>query len=662
MGQTMKTLTIASSLVVALLCGPSATFAQQVDLSTAGLEDLMKIEVTSVSKKEEQLFRAPSAIYVLTRLEVRRSGAMSLPDLLRLVPGLSVAQIDSSEWAVTSRGFNNLRANKLLVLIDGQSVDNPIFSGVYWDSLTLLLEDIDRIEVIRGPGATVWGANAMNGVINIISREASDTQGVYMTSGGGSLEHGFGSLRYGGRLGTKSYYRIFGRYSDHGQTNTAGSTSKAGDQWRMAQAGFRADLKLSPADSLLLSGNVSSAAIGEISVDPMAVNVNELTSATTDATTRSAVGSWTHKRSSQSSMTLTASFNEGQRQNSRLTDLYNTGDIDFQHRFSPARRHDVVWGVGQRFWTDREGGAFMMSFSPNHGRGSLTNAFIQDEMTLGPRLNLTMGSKLEHDTVSGFNLQPNVRISWTPTNTQNIWAAVSRAVRTPSLVDLNIRVNNATFQGPNSLPTVLSSLGNPGFRPEREIAYEVGYRTMLPSGIQIDTTAFHSVYRDLRRDTPFTFVETEPAPPHLVLANRFENDARATTSGVETAARWTVSPSWRLDAAYSWFSADFGANKAGTQINAASPAHQWRFGSEDNLPWSLRLDLNVFRVGSLAAFSVPAYTRVDARLIHQFSPKVFLGIVGQNLLDPRHREFGTADGAIAREIPRSGYLRLTWQF
>jgi iron complex outermembrane receptor protein len=642
----MKTLTVASSLVAALLCGPSATFAQQVDLSTAGLEDLMKIEVTSVSKKEEQLFRAPSAIYVLTRSDIRRSGATSIPDLLRLVPGLSVAQIDSSQWAVTSRGFNNLRANKLLVLIDGQRVDNPIFSGVYWDSLTLLLEDIDRIEVIRGPGATVWGANAMNGVINIISRVASDTQGGYVTSGGGSLERGFGSVRYGGRLGTKSYYRIYGRYSDHGQTNTAGSSIKAGDPWRMAQGGFRADLKLSPADTLLLSGNGSNAAIGH-SVEPMVVNVNELTSATTDATTRSALGSWTHERSSRSSMTLTASFNEGQRQNSRLTEQYDTGDIDFQHRFSPARRHDVVWGVGQRFWTDREQGAFMVSFWPNHGRGSLTNAFIQDEMTLGPRLDLIVGSKLEHDTVSGFNLQPNVRISRTLTSTQNIWAAVSRAVRTPSLVDLNIRVNNAAFQGPNDLPTVLSSLGNPAFRPERETAYEVGYRTMLRSGIQIDATAFHSVYRDLRRDTPFMFVGTGP---------------RATTSGVETAAHWNVLPSWRLDAAYSWFGADFGANNAGTQKNAASPAQQWRLASGHSFPWSLRFDLNMFRVGSLAAFSVPAYTRVDARLYHMFSPKLSLGIVGQNLLNPRHQEFGTADGTTAREIPRSAHLRLTWQF
>jgi iron complex outermembrane receptor protein len=659
----MKTLTIASPLVVAaLLCGPSATFAQQVDLSTAGLEDLMKVEVTSVSKKEEQLFRAPSAIYVLTRSDIRRSGAMSIPDLLRLVPGLSVAQIDSSEWAVTSRGFNNLLSNKLLVLVDGRSVYNPVFSGVYWDIQTLPLEDIDRIEVIRGPGATVWGANAVNGVINIISRETSDTQGGYVTSGGGSLEQGFGSLRYGGRLGTKSYYRVYGRYSDHGQTKTAGSSSNAGDRWRLAQGGFRADLKLSPADSLLLSGNVSSATIGQISVQPIAVNSNELTSVPTNAIARSAVSSWTHKRSPRSSMTLTASFSEGRRQSSWLTAQYSTGDIDFQHRFSPARRHDLVWGVGQRFWTDREDGTFMVSFTPNHDRGFLTNAFIQDEMTIGPRLNLTVGSKLEHDSVSGFNLQPNARLSWTPTSAQNIWAAVSRAVRAPSRVDLNIRVNYATFQGPSDLPIVLSTFGNPAFRPEHETAYEVGYRTVLPSRIQVDTTAFYSIYHDLRRNVPFTFVETAPGPPHLVVASRFENDARATTSGVETAARWTLLPSWRLDAAYSWFTADFGANDAGNQKNAASPAHQWRFASGNNLPWSLRFDLNVFRVGSLAAFSIPAYTRVDERLYHQFSPQLSLGIVGQNLLDARHQEFGTTVGAIAREIPRSAYLRLTWQF
>jgi iron complex outermembrane receptor protein len=644
----MKTLTIASSLVIALLCIPSATFAQQVDLNNAGLEDLMKIEVTSVSKKEEQLFRAPSAIYVLTRSEIRRSGAMNIPDLLRLVPGLSVAQIDSSEWAVTSRGFNNLRANKLLVLVDGRIMSSPIFSGVNWDSQPLLLEDIDRIEVIRGPGATVWGANAVNGVINIISREASDTQGGYVTSGGGSLERGFGTLRYGGRLGTKSYYRFYGRYSDHGQTNVAGSTSKAGDQWHMAQGGFRADLKLTTADTLLLSGNVSSAAIRQTSVESLGANVNELTSATTDAVQRSAVGSWTHKRSSRSSMMLTLSFNESRRTLPRLTEAYDIGDIDFQHRFAPAPHHDVVWGVGQRFWTAREDGASMASFSLNHERGSLTNAFIQDEMTLGPRLNLTLGSKLEHDNVSGFNLQPNARLSWTPAKAQNFWAAVSHAVRPPSLIDLNSRVNYATFHGANGLPTVLSSLGNIGFRPERETAYEVGYRTMLRSGVQIDTTAFHSIYSDLRLPPP-------------VMATRSENQS-ATTSGVETAARWKVSPSWDLDATYSWFRADFGPNNAGNQKNATSPAHQWRFASDNTLPWSLQFNLNVFRVGRLAAFSVPAYTRVDTRLYYKFSPKLSLGVVGQNLLEARHREFGTADGATARDIPRSTYLRLTWQF
>ncbi len=361
-------------------------------------------------------------------------------------------------------------------------------------------------------------------------------------------------------------------------------------------------------------------------------------------------------------MSLTASFQQSRRNLQKLGEDYDSVDVDFQHRFGFRKRHDVVWGMGQRVWADREAGTFMVAFTPDHNRGHVTNVFVQDEMTLLRSLGFVVGSKLEHDSVSGFNVQPDARLSWTPGPGHSIWMAISRSKRTPSLLDRNIRVNSAAFQTPQGLPGLVALLGNPAFKPETVVAYETGYRVALPLHIQVDTTGFHSVYRNLRQDVPITFLETDPAPLHVVIGSRIDNGKRAVTTGAEMTARWSALPWWRLDAAYSWFNADFGSDAAGNLPNGSSPAHQWRFSSGTDLPRASRLDLNVYRIGTVEAFGVPAYTRVDARINDVLSPGVFLSITGRNLFDPRHLEFGTAGGATAGEIPRSIYLNLIWQF
>lgn len=654
-----------SLLLLAGILHASALQAQQrsIDLTEVSLEDLMKLEVTSVSKKEERLFRAPSAIYVLTAADIRRSGATSVPEALRLVPGLSVAQIDGSKWAVTARGFNNLRANKLLVLIDGRSIYTPMFSGIYWESLDVSLEDIERIEVIRGPGATMWGANAVNGVINIISRHARDTQGWELAAGGGSQELGSGSLRYGGRLGNQGYFRIGARYFDRAETISIGTGSGAGDQWNLLQGGFRTDVRLTAVDALMVSGSLSEGENGQRFTHLTGVRSKELSETPMRTHGRNLVAWWTHTPSPQSDTSLRVSYQEDRRNLVKSDEKYDVFDVDFQHRFGLGRRQDIVWGLGQRLMFDEVRNGFMVAFTPDHHQGYLTSAFVQNEVAVVPsHLNLTVGSKFEYHDVTGFNSQPNARISWAPVPQQNLWGAVSRAVRTPSRADLGLRVNYAAFEGPSGLPTLLGIVGNPEFGPERALAYEAGYRVAPVSRIQIDAATFYNRYDDLRHETTVSFVESDPAPTHLVVAQRFENRDRVATSGLETLARWTALPGWRIDAGHSWFRARFDDRDGGNPTKTNSPAHQWQLGSRLELPQGWQLDTTIFHVGRIPELGVPPYTRLDVRVRHMLTSGVNLTIAGQNLLDPSHLEFADSEGSTATEVPRSGYVKLTWRF
>jgi iron complex outermembrane receptor protein len=646
-------------LVPAIALGGQNTLA---DLADASLEDLMKIEVTSVSKRKQDLFHAPSAIFVLTSEDIRRSGASNIPELLRLVPGVSVAGINGHQWAISARGFNGPRANKLLVMIDGRSVYSPMFSGVDWDALDLVLEDVERIEVIRGPGSTLWGANAVNGIINILTKHARDTQGGVISAGIGSFERANGMFRYGSRLGSAGHYRAYTKYADR---NHAAPREGAGndDDWNLMQTGFRADIAVGRDDSLMLTANVFKGDISRQTTLLTGVRSRQLSSSPTETQEHSAVVRWARTRSVRSDMSLQASFSDRRRKSSTLDESVKQFDIDFQHHVA-RRGHDVVWGLGNRSTFDSVRNTFMLAFTPDHHRGNLVNVFVQDDITIRPdSLSLTVGSKLEHHDIVGLSFQPSARISWTPARRHAIWGAVSRAVRTPSRGELNMRINAAAFDGANGLPVLVSLLGNPDFTSEHVTAYEVGHRVELPMNVQVDTSAFYGDYRDLRRFTDTTFVEREPAPVHLVLGRRFENGDRTSSAGLEAIARWHPRPLWGLDAGFSWLGTGLAAAaRTGAENAMSSPAHQWHLASRAALPRQVELDATLFGVGAIPLLNVPRYTRLDVRLGRRLMPNLMVSLAGQNLLDSAHLEFVAEESGPPVEIRRRAHISLAWNF
>jgi iron complex outermembrane recepter protein len=656
------------TVTIGLLGVTSGGFAQSVNLDDISLEELLNVEVTSVSKKEEALFRASSAIAVLTSEDLRRSGASSIPDALRLVPGLQVAAVDGNRWAVSARGFNSLYANKLLVLIDGRSIYNATYSGVFWDMQDVPLENIDRIEVIRGPGAALWGANAVNGVINIITKAARLTQGAYVATSAGSLDRGSITARYGGTIGPHSYYRVTTKYLNRGQTVSNGGVPP-NDAWQMGLAQFRLDTKLSATDAIVTSVGFATGDMGQsrqMVTGVMPWDQAPLTEPV-HAKDINARFRWNRTISSASDLSVQASFEDTDRSETLIGTTVTVGSIEFQHHVRTGR-HDIVWGAGQRVTSDRERTTFGFGMTPNRARVALTNLFAQDQIALIPdRLQVTVGSKFEYVSIGdAVHVQPNVRLSYTPTRGQTIWGAVSEAVRTPSRNELAMTYRYAAIPG-EGLPMVLAIVGNPDLRPERVRAFEVGYRIQPTSRVQIDSTAFVNDYYDLQTLANTVFVETDPGPAHLVAGLRYTNGARAHMRGAEVLGRVQALRSWMLEGAVSGLSASFDARRSPEFVapprNVYSPTMQWRLTSRLSLPFQLEADTTLFRVGSIDALlgSLPAYSRLDAR-IGWSSRHWNISLIGQNLASDSHVEFDGIDGLVGSRIPRSATARVTWAF
>jgi iron complex outermembrane receptor protein len=654
------------TLTAALTLSASLAYAQTpTTVADASLEDLLAVEVTSVSKKEESLFRAPSAIAVLTGEDIRRSGATSIPDALRLVPGLHVAAIDGNKWAVTARGFNSHYANKLLVLVDGRSIYNALTSGVHWSMEDVPLDEIERIEVIRGPGAAVWGANAMNGVINIITKPARLTQGGTVSLSAGSVDRGTIAARYGGRFSDESYFRFFTTYKNSGQTLGSGGF-EAADAAQVGHAGLRIDARLSERDSLTASGAFSDGRLGQRQRLLTGVLPPNLLISTrpTDAEDIVGVVRWDRRSTPRSDLSLQATFARASRDETNFVRVENIVDVDFQHHLV-AGRHDLVWGVGQRLTSDRMNGSFAFSVDPAARRVALTNAFLHDSITLVPDvLTASVGSKFEYNTAVGANVQPNVRLSFSPERRHNLWTAVSHAVRTPARLEQGMQFNYAAFPTP-ALPVVLRISGNPDLEAEHVTAFEAGYRVQPSRKIQFDATAFYNRYRDLVQLEPYTVIEAAPAPRHLVDGRRYSNSERGNTYGAEALLRVQAARRWTVEAAVTRFTADIDRDPASVSsteaFNAGSPKLQLRTSSRLTLPGRIEVDANLFRVGELVSAAAPAYTRLDLRLGWGYGPLDF-SVVGQNLLDADHLEFDRIDGRVGSRIPRSATGRLTWTF
>ena len=475
----------------------------------------MNIQVTSASKKEQKLSQVPSAIFVITQEDIRRSGAMSIPDLLRMVPGLDVAQINANTWAISARGFNLQFANKLLVLVDGRAVYTPLFGGVYWETLDVPLEDIERIEVIRGPGGTVWGANAVNGVISIITKSAAETRGGLMTGGGGTLAQGFGTVQYGGKIKEDSNYRVFAKYlnNDH-LPDLNGQNGE--DSWHLFHGGVRVDTKLSPKDSLIVEGDVYDGREGSVYVHsilspPQNLNVQGLAILSGG----NVLGRWSHIFSSRRDVTLQLYFDNYDRDGPESDDLRNTFDLDFQNHIFLNARQDLIWGLGYRHIADQTAGTIDQAFLPAHFAGDLFNLFAQDQITLvSDRLDLYVGSKFENDYFTGFDFDPSVRLAWTPSNHRTFWAAVSRASRTPTRRDIGLDAALAALPGPSEVAV----LGNPNMKSEHVLAYELGYRAQPTDSLSLDVAVFFNTYHGLESLEPApSFFESDSGTSVLIL-------------------------------------------------------------------------------------------------------------------------------------------------
>ncbi len=657
---------LAGSLVVNESIG-QVTGTSTGNLGDLSIQDLLNESVTSVSKKETKLDQSPAAIAVLTPEDIRRSGASTIAEALRMVPGLDVARISSDEWAVSSRGFNSQFANKLLVLIDGRTVYSPTFSGVNWNVQDLVMEDLDRIEVIRGPGATLWGANAVNGVINIITKSAKDTQGGLVTTSYGTEDRPSVAARYGGELATNLYYRVYGKYFDRDHFNDQNGTATA-DAWNAGQGGFRLDWEPSLQDQLTLQGDYFQGQFGEnvrqaeltppyytdVGVVGLDAGVNVL-------------GRWTHSFSESSELSLQLYYDHERHSTAGANTRVDTYDSDLQYRFALGNRQDVMWGLGYRYEPEFIGVTPDITFMPATRRDQLVNTFLQDEITLvEDRLKLTLGTKVEHNDYTGFELEPGGRVAWTPDERQTVWASVSRALRTPAPIDTNIRFDNTvTSAGPNGPLVVARVLGNPDLDSEELIAYEIGYRVKPLANLSLDLTAYYNDYHGLATyAVSSAAVELVPPPPHLAVGYTPSNAQAGGAYGTEIAVQWRVLDSWKLIAAYTWLEIELKPpGIAPTSVTEGdNPKNQFQVRSYLNLPHDLEFNAAMYYVDHLPDKNIEAHMRVDLGLTWHVTPAVELSVWGQNLIQPSHAEFTSYTTPVLTEIPRSVFGKLVWRF
>jgi iron complex outermembrane receptor protein len=656
---------IAGCALTARAQQPSAA-----DLTDRSLTDLMNMQVTSVSKTAEPLSRTAAAIFVITQEDIRRSGATNIPDLLRLVPGMDVAQINSNTWAISARGLNGQFSNELLVLLDGRNVYTPTFGGVFWDVLDLPLEDIERIEVIRGPGGSVWGSNAVNGVVNIISKKAADTHGALLVGGGGNIDEAFATAQYGGNLGKHTDYRVFSKYFDYNHFDNPVEGGGA-DGWHLVRGGFRVDSQLTETDSLSVEGDIYTGRDGNPALvltslfapGPSAENLQ------TDVAEGSLETTWNHAFSNRSDTKLQVSYDTYERDDT-LGEGRTTFDVDFQHHIAWGERNDLVWGLGYRYSRSASTGSLIISLNPANWATQLFSGFVQDEIAIVPnRFYVTAGTKLEHNYYTGFGLMPTVSASYSLSDNHMIWAAVSRALRTPASTDTTERVNLGGFIPPVGLPVALSVFGNRDFEDETLLAYEVGYRTAITPSLSLDIAAFYNDYDDQQTTEPEpSFIETTPAPVHMVMPFTLENLMHGEEHGIEIAADWKVTPRWTISPAYDFARIHMDLNHPSrdtdtvAEVEGSDPHVQAQLRSHLELAHGLSWDASARFVDRLLDQGVPSYTRVDTGLSWQWKERLSLSIVGQNLAQDRHWEFLDGAGSTrSTEIKRGAYGKVAWR-
>jgi iron complex outermembrane recepter protein len=651
---------VLTGLVNQSFAAPQADQAKSEPLKQLSLAELGNVEVTTASKEPEKISKTAAAIFVLTQDDIRRSGATSIPEVLRLVPGVEVARINSNQWSVNIRGLGSGFSKSVLVLIDGRSVYTPLYAGVYWDVQNVLLDDVERIEVVRGPGGTVWGSNAVNGVINIITKDAKDTRGTYASTSVGNVDQNESGVRYGGAHGSNLNYRAYAM--GFGQTPESHSDGSHYDAWQLGQAGFRADSQLTDHDTLTVQGDLYKGNVGQqVAIAYYSPPAQRNLNGTQDVSGGNVLGRWRRELSNTSDLQVQAYYDRTYRIGPLLGEGRNTFDIDLIHHFVVKERHEVIWGLGAR-WSPSDfiQTVATLNFLPNHQDDKIYSAFVQDQITiLQNRLWLTVGSKFEHNIFTGWENEPSARVLWTPTSHQTLWAAVTRAVRTPSRIDEDMQYTALAQANP---PEFFCICDNRQFVSETLLGYEAGYRKLVSSQLYVDIAAFHNKYNDLASygDESISIVASPP-PPYTLISLRAVNGIMGTTNGGEISPDWKVTHWMDFKATYSYVSLNFHDKPTHTKTSqvssyeGSSPHNEATAQILFHLPKGLEFDPTYRYVGALPALRVNAYQTADARLGWHFAKEFELAVTGQNLFQPRHAEFGPV------LVERSAYVQITWR-
>ncbi|MEM6573627.1 MAG: TonB-dependent receptor [Pseudomonadota bacterium] len=660
----MRCQPLIAALVGTLMCAgvQAQGTAGPEDFFDLPLEDLLSIEVSSVSRKNEALGDTAAATFVVTGDSIRQRGITTIAEALRGVPGVHVGRINASQWAISIRGFSGRYTNKLLVLVDGRSVYVPSFSGVYWDELDTLLDDVDRIEVIRGPGGTLWGPNAVNGVINIITRSAAETQGSLLVAGAGNRERAGGSVRYGAKLGDRTFGRVYAKYTEHEGFENLLTNQDTNERWDNARVGFRVDSEPTDRDTWTLQGD---------SYDIKGRQQEGLIRTNTFLNDYEAQGGnllsrWTRTLDENESFSVQAYFDHMNRNESLIKQRHNTFDLDFQHRRPLGARQELLWGLSYRHVRDDITSAGVLALDPSQRSVSHYGAFVQSEITLGETTRMIVGSKFDRNAFSGFEYQPNLRMVWQPNGQHTVWGSIARAVRTPSRAE-----QDGTFL---LTPPTNTLFGDPDLGAVNLMAIEFGYRFTAGNGLSLDLTAFHNEYRDLIG----TRLSLPPSrPPLLDLA--LGNNLKGQSDGFEAALSWQVMNRWRLSGNYTYIDLDVEPASGGQNetVFAGLPTdtapHQLTIDSDLTLSDNWFLHVRGQYVDALPASIVPgselaaslrpeSYTGLDASLTWRQNDSLEVLFSGKNLLGNRF-EFLGETFTPASDIGRMMYLqlRMRWQ-